>query len=234
MTAAWLIAVNFVRQQRLVMYIFLIWIIGFGVVYGLWGQADASDVLALFHQQAAYGVIFTLFLAATSVRGERRSRRILTVLSKGIHRYEYLGGLMLGSVLMTFIYMGTLGFIYTWLAMRLGFHAQLWTTVVAATLAAIVVSAIATTFSTFAHPLLATIGTVIVAGLPAGMQAWKGTEVGIWSPVAYVVQQIFQSDFAYGWPGGWDFAVIAAAECLLFWTLAILIFRTRDVTTAIE
>jgi hypothetical protein len=233
MMAAWLIALNFVRQQRIVAYIFLAWVVGFGVIFGLWGGGDSGDVLALFQQQAAYGVVYTLFLAASSVQGERRSRRILAVLSKGIHRSEYIAGLMLGSVLMTLLYMATLGLVNTWLVARHGLHADLWSTIAAATLAAVVVSAIATMFSTFAHPLLATILTIIVAGIPAGMQAWKGGVVSAWSPVAYVLQHIFRSDFM-GWTGGWDFAGIAFVECALFWTLAVLIFRRRDVTAAME
>jgi ABC-type transport system involved in multi-copper enzyme maturation permease subunit len=232
--AIWLIALNFVRQQRIVTYVFLAWVVGFGLLFGIWGGGDSNDVLALFQQQAAYGVVYTLFLAAASVQGERRSRRILAVLSKGIHRWEYIMGLMLGSVLMTLLYMVTLGLVNTWLTMRLGLRADLWGIVAAATLGAVVVSAIAIMFSTFAHPLLATIGTIIIAGLPAGMQAWRGREVGIYSPAAYVLQHIFRSDFANGWTGGWSFAFVAMLECLLFWTLAIVIFRKRDVTAAIE
>ena len=234
MTAVWLIALNFVRQQRIVTYVFLAWVLGFGILFGLFGSADPGDTLALFHQQAAYGVVYTLFLAAASVHGERQSRRILAVLSKGIHRYEYIAGLMLGSVLMTLLYMTCLGLVNSWLALRFGLGLQLWTIVAAAAIAAILVSAIATMFSTFAHPLLATIGAIILAGLPAGMQAWKGHPVGVLSPAAYVLQEIFRSDFAGGWNGGWTFAVIVGVQSLLFWGLAALIFARRDVTTAIE
>lgn len=234
MTAAWIIALNFARQQRIVAYIFLAWILGFGLTFGLWGGGDASDVLALFHQQAAYGVVYTLFLSASSVHSERQSRRILPVLAKGIHRHEYLAGLMLGSVLMTLLYMATLGLVNVWLASRFGFGAQLWSVLGAATLAALLISAIATMFSTFAHPLVATIGTIIVAGLPAGMQAWKGGDVSILAPAAYVLLHIFRSDFVQGWVGGWGFVPIALLQTLVFWALAGLIFRRRDVTAAIE
>lgn len=234
MTAVWLIAINFVRQQRIVTYIFLAWVVGFGALFGLWGGGDRSDMLALFHQQTAYGVIYTLFLAAASVHGERQSRRILSVLSKGIHRHEYIAGLMLGSVLMTCLYMVSLGIVNVWLAARLGFSAQLWPILAAATLAGVLIAAIATMFSTFAHPLVATIGTIILAGVPAGMQAWKGHPVGIFSPVAYVLQHIFLSDFTNGWTGGWSFAPMALLETLFFWAVATVIFYRKDVTAAIE
>jgi ABC-type transport system involved in multi-copper enzyme maturation permease subunit len=233
-TAIWLIAINFVRQQRVVTYIFLTWVVGFGLVFGFWGGGDRSDMLALFHQQAAYGVIYTLFLAAASVHGERQSRRILLVLAKGIHRREYIAGLLLGSVLMTCLYMGSLGLVNMWLASRLGLPARLWPILAAATLAAVLIASIATMFSTFAHPLLATIGTIILAGLPAGMEAWKGNPVGMFSPAAHVLQQIFHSDFVNGWTGGWDFVPMAVAQIVFFWALAGIIFQRKDVTAAIE
>ncbi len=237
MIPVWLIAINFVRQQRIVTYVFLAWVVGFGLLFGLWGGGDRSDLLALFHQQTAYGVVYTLFLAAASVHGERQSRRILSVLSKGIRRHEYIAGLMLGSVLMTCLYMVSLGLVNVWLASRLGFSAQIWpiwSILAAATLAGVLVAAIATMFSTFAHPLVATIGTIILAGLPAGLQAWKGNPVGVLSPAGYVLQQIFNSDFVHGWAGGWDFVPMAILQILFFWALAGLIFQRKDVTAAIE
>ncbi|HUR36254.1 MAG TPA: hypothetical protein VM009_00450 [Terriglobales bacterium] len=234
MIPIWLIALNFVRQQRMVTYIFLAWIIGFGVLFGVMADSDASDLLALFHQQAAYGVVYTLFLAGASVHGERQSRRILPVLSKGIHRREYLAGLMLGSVLMTLLYMSCLGLVNTWLALQRGLPLHFWTTLIAATVAAIVISAIATMFSTFAHPLVATIATIFVAGLPAGMQAWKGAQVGVLSPAAYVLRNIFSSDFTHGWTAGWTFLPIALFQAIVFWLLAGIIFHRKDVTASIE
>jgi len=235
MTAVWLIALNFMRQHRIVAYVFLAWVLGFGVL-AVFGGFDAGDVLALFHQQAVYGVIYTLFLAAASVQSERQSRRIIAVLAKGIHRHEYLAGLMLGSVLMTGLYMVTVGLVNSYLALRMGFTdvTGIWSILAAAALAAVVVAAIATMFSTFAHPMVGTIGAILVAGLPAGLQALKGGEVSLFAPAAHVLQQVFHSDFSRGWAGGWTFAPIALAQALVFWALAGVIFARKDVTTAIE
>lgn len=235
MMAAWLIALNFVRQHRIVAYVFLAWVLGFGAL-AVFGGFDGGDVLAVFHQQAVYGVIYTLFLAAASVQSERQSRRIIAVLAKGIHRHEYLAGLMLGSILMTCLYMVTVGLVNSFLALRLGFTdvSGVWSVLAAATLAAVTVAAIATMFSTFAHPMVGTIGAILVAGLPAGMQAFKGGEVSLLAPAAHVLQQVFRSDFTQGWAGGWAFAPIAVAQALAFWALAGIIFARKDVTTAIE
>lgn len=236
MTAVWLIALNFMRQHRIVAYIFVAWVVGFGLIFGVFGDLDGGDILALFHQQTAYGVIYTLFLAAASVHSERQSRRIIAVLAKGIHRHEYLAGLMLGSVLMTGLYMVTVGAVNSYLALRLGFAdlTTVWSILAAATLAAVVVAAIATMFSTFTHPLVGTILTILVAGLPAGMQAFKGGEATLLAPAAHVLQQIFHSDFSRGWAGGWSFAPIALVQALVFWAIAGVIFARKDVTIAIE
>jgi hypothetical protein len=72
---------------------------------------------------------------------------------------------MLGSVMMTGIYMVSLGVVNQ--LVGAGHRSfELWSIILAASIAAILVSAIAVAFSTFAHPLIATAATVIVAGLP--------------------------------------------------------------------
>jgi ABC-type transport system involved in multi-copper enzyme maturation permease subunit len=233
MKAIFIIGVNFVRQQRIVTYIFLAWIVIFGVLFGWGTNRDASDVLALFHQQAAYGVLYTLFIAAASVHGERKSRRIIAVLSKGITRREYLAGLMLGSVMMTGIYMVSLGVVNQ--LVGAGHRSfELWSIILAASIAAILVSAIGVAFSTFAHPLIATAATVMVAGLPVAFRFVVGEHWGILAPVPYVIEKIFESSFHSGWTAGWAFVPVALLETVLFWVFAGIIFQSRDVTLAIE
>src|SRR3982750_3736622 len=109
MRPIWLIAENFVREQRIVLIVFVGWIFGFALFFGLFaGPANAREYEGLFQQQAIYGVVYGLIVALQTIHGERKSRRILAVLSKGIYRGEYIAGLMLGNALLTSIYMGCL------------------------------------------------------------------------------------------------------------------------------
>src|SRR5437867_379986 len=100
MKAIWLIAVNFVREQRIVLLVFILWLFGFVLLFGMFtGAGGPGEYEALFQQQTLYGIVYGLLVAISSVHGERKSRRILAVLSKGIYRGEYIAGLMLGNVL---------------------------------------------------------------------------------------------------------------------------------------
>ena len=59
----------------------------------------------LIKQHAAYAVLLGVTLASTAIHNERKTRRILAVLSKGISRWQYVAGMLMGtaSVLVTYI-----------------------------------------------------------------------------------------------------------------------------------
>src|SRR6266481_4567680 len=124
MRAIWLIGVNFVREQRVVLLVFVFWIFGLVAMFGLFsGSTSPREYEALFQQQTLYGIVYGLLVAVSSIHGERKSRRILAVLSKGVYRGEYIAGLMLGNALLTSIYMGTLGAVHTVVTLKFGIHA---------------------------------------------------------------------------------------------------------------
>jgi ABC-type transport system involved in multi-copper enzyme maturation permease subunit len=235
MKAIWLIAVNFVREQRIVLLVFLLWLFGFVALFGLFtGPNGAAEYQALFQQQALYGIVYGLLVAISSVHGERKSRRILAVLSKGIYRGEYIAGLMLGNALLTSIYMGTMGLVHTMIMYRVGIHARLWPTVAAAWVASILAGSVALFFGTFLHPAFAAIGTSFVLGVPALLERTLGAVATQIVPVNYVLRQILNYSYERGWPGSWHFVPIAISEIVLLWAMAAMVFSRRDVTVAIE
>ncbi len=117
-----LIAGNSLREQRWLVLVLLAWVFGSSLVLGLDGDPRLGDAAFFLHQQAIYGVAFGTFLAASAIQNERRSRRILLVLSKGVERREYLAGLLFG--------VGAVEAIYV-LAMALGAFWMLRETAVA-------------------------------------------------------------------------------------------------------
>src|SRR5206468_7685613 len=115
------IAVNFVRENRWPILLLLIWIVLSALVFGGTDQRVAVDDLVFYvRQQALYIVVFTAFLASTAVHNERKSRRILLVLSKSISRGEYLLSLLTGSLMVAMLYAAVFGVCCTWLAIRSG------------------------------------------------------------------------------------------------------------------
>jgi hypothetical protein len=231
-----LIGWNFMREQRLVLFIFVAWIFGFGILFTLMHRPGerTDDFLMLFRQQAAYGVAYAMLTSASAIHSERKSRRILATLSKGIYRGEYLAGVLLGTVMMTGFYFGGLGLVNEWFAWHFNFHAELWPTLGALSMAALLVSSIAVCFGTFLHPAFASALTGIVVAVPYALSVAFGAKWSESIPAASVVRSLLEYQFAAGWRGGWEFLPVAIAETLFFWFIGSRIFERRDVTIAIE
>src|SRR5581483_2462847 len=114
-----LIAINFVREQRWPILVLMLWILVFSVL-GLLVDLRRSreDVLFIFKQLAVYGIAFAVFFGASAIHNERKTRRILSVLSKGVGRAQYFSGLLGGFVLAVGIYC------FAWRLPALGFFVR--------------------------------------------------------------------------------------------------------------
>src|SRR5690348_1065283 len=161
-----LIGGNFMREQRWTTLLLLLWVLG--SCAGGYFSGDVDDALFFFKQQAIYGVAFTTFLAAMALRNERKSRRILAVLCKGVGRGEYLAGLLAGVMGIVGLYCLTMGLAGTWmLAGSRVPGAQVWAMVAQVAGACLLGGTVAILFSTFMEPLLATAATALLLSIPA-------------------------------------------------------------------
>ena len=234
MTAAWLLAANFIREQRLSLMVLLVWIGGFGVVFTFWRGEDTEHFLFIFRQQAAYGVLFTIFVSATALHMERKTRRIIAVLSKGITRTEYLLGYMLGCAFFSGIFVAALLAVNEWFGMQFHFEPNILGMLGAVWISSMVAAAIALMFACWLPPLVATPATLVVVALPG---IFSLVRPGMWEhvfPVSYVVRQVYSFDFRFGWIGGWWFALAALAQIMVFFMIAVAIFSRKDVAAAVE
>ena len=93
-----LIAINFAREQRWPILTLLVWVLllaFLGLVTDV--HREREDLLFVFKQDAVYVLAFSVFFGGSAIYNERRSRRILGVLSKAVGRQQYLSGLVLGG-----------------------------------------------------------------------------------------------------------------------------------------
>jgi ABC-type transport system involved in multi-copper enzyme maturation permease subunit len=218
-----LIAANFFREQRILLSLMLAYVVlGGGTLAVLPHPPEVDDVIFLIKQHAVYAVLLGVALASTAIHNERKSRRILGVLSKGITRGQYLAGLLLGGVSVLFIYLFSLGIISTALSARVGLAAvEGWTVLGIAALAALLAAAITIFYSTFAHPWVAlplSLATIAVPIFPVAMLL---KELAAWNAGSDVLLRGSQVS-------------IALAETLGFWLLAAWAFRNRDIAVAVE
>src|SRR5260370_30432556 len=113
MRAILLIATNFARTQWLPVAIMTAYLAGIGGVFG-WHEQHPD--VRFFLQWHSYNVLFVVtMIAIPAIWSERRSRRILAVLSKGIGRWQYLGGILCGCAMVSAWFCLLVGIITAWL-----------------------------------------------------------------------------------------------------------------------
>jgi ABC-type transport system involved in multi-copper enzyme maturation permease subunit len=229
-----LIAVNFVRENRWPILLLLVWIVLSALVFGGTGQRVAIDDLVFYvRQQALYIVIFTAFLASTAVHNERKSRRILLVLSKAISRGEYLLALLTGALLVSFLYAAFFGVCCTWLATRSGVSGRgVWLMVIVVLAGSALSASMSLFWSTFLNPFIATAITAAVFSAPA--LADSNPTGSLWKPGLPLLLNVLHFGFDPRWKVNWPAVGVAILEAIAFWGLATLIFARKDIAVPIE
>ena len=115
-----LIAANFLREHRWPVLILFAWIVLTALAAGGFGRDRVApdDVVFYVQQQAVYICVFSAFLAAGAIHNERKSRRILLVLSKAMSRGQYLLAVILGTWAVALAYALLFGLCGIWLTAR--------------------------------------------------------------------------------------------------------------------
>jgi len=208
-----LITSSFLRQRRwfLLAYPFLAFAIALMLTVPT-GVASNEDFEFYFKQQSIYAVTVAVLLAAQANYNERKSRRILGVLSKGIERRDYLAGLLGGVFVSSGLFLIGVGLGMAWIASKMDL--PLHSVVVAMLLM-----------------WLAIAGTSVLIGGGAAAQL-KGMQAATLFPVYELnsaALQLMEGEKFHA-----IMVPVALIEIVVFWLLAGLIFNRRDIAVAIE
>jgi ABC-type transport system involved in multi-copper enzyme maturation permease subunit len=231
-----LIAVNFVREQRWPIFVLLLWILLLAFL-GLLSDAarQREELLFIFKQVAIYVVLFSVFFGGSAIYNERKTRRILAVLSKAVERQQYLSGLVLGVTMACGIYCLSLGITGSWTLGQAGFPiAQVWFLMLCLIAACMLAGTVALMFSTFLNPFFAAGATAAVLGLPVLVSR---TALAPWAsamPVYALILAIMKSSFTAPGDELWFPIALAELETIVFWVLAARIFARVDIAVAVE
>jgi ABC-type transport system involved in multi-copper enzyme maturation permease subunit len=230
-----LIAVNFVREQRWPIFVLLLWVLllaFLGLIADI--QRQREDLLFIFKQVAVYVVVFSVFFGGSAIHNERKSRRILAVLSKAVGRQQYLSGLVLGVTIACTIYCFALGITGSWTLGEAGFSVrQVWFLMLYLIVASMLAGTIALMFSTFLNPFFAAGATAMVLGLPA-VAAHVGARWEYVIPVYSLSAAVLKSSFKPAGDALWFPLGLAVMETIVFWVLAARIFSRMDIAVAVE
>jgi ABC-type transport system involved in multi-copper enzyme maturation permease subunit len=223
-----LLAKAFARQNRWLLLAFVGWPFLLAVVIWFPHQAPSrDDISEIAQMEIRYGVVVVAFLASSAIYNEKRSRRIIGVLSKAVSREQYLGGLLLGSAYFAMAYYAAIGTATLWLA---GVSSQVVSGVLAVfvngTLASLWAASVALLLSTFLHPFFA---AALAAGLAFAPFALRDANAFV-APVGALLAG--SDPLATSMSPA---AIAAAAiESALLLVLAAQIFVRRDVAVNIE
>jgi ABC-type transport system involved in multi-copper enzyme maturation permease subunit len=231
-----LIAINFVREQRWPIFTLLLWVLLLAFL-GLLTDAhrEREDLLFVFKQNAVYVVAFSIFFGGSAIYNERRSRRILGVLSKAVGRQQYLSGLVLGVTIACALYCFALGLTGSWTLGESGFPvAQVWFLMASLIAACMLAGTVALMFSTFLNPFFAAGATAMVLGLPAIASQTIGPQWAYVIPVWELGATVIKSSFSEPGKASWFPVGLAVAETLAFWLLSARIFAYVDIAVAVE
>jgi hypothetical protein len=231
MMPALLVAGNFLRENRWPVILLILWGMGSGVAGALTVGSSLDDALFFLKQQAIYSVFFTVFLAASALYNQRRSRRILAVLSKGIERREYLAGIVVGFSAVSFFYSAALGLTGAWTFTLVGSPAVgVLPIVVMLLLASVLAGTVALFFSTFMNPLFTLMATSVALGLSAVFGRHIPSLLPAYTLIQSVMEFTFHRDVQYPWMA----AIWAVLEIILLWVAASVIFARKDIAVSVE
>lgn len=235
MRPVWLIATAFLRQQLLALSILLFYIVFFTVVFTFipHRNGDLEGFQLIFKQQASYGLLFSVFVCLSAVYQERKTRRILAVLSKGILRSEYLAGMLLGAAIFAAIYLVVLELAMLWFGHRFHFIPRSEGVLLAVFVASLSASALAIVCGSVMHPYVAAAVCAVLLAVP-GAAARMLPHLSPAFPVSHVLYGIFAFNFDSGWTSGWLFVPFAAVHLVVIWLIGSALFHRTDVTVALE
>jgi ABC-type transport system involved in multi-copper enzyme maturation permease subunit len=236
MKPVFLIAVNFVREQRWPILVLLLWVLllmFLGLVTDMPRERD--DLLFIFKQVAVYVVAFSIFFGGSAIYNERKSRRVLAVLAKDVARHQYLSGLVIGVTLSCGIYCFSLGLTASWSLGQAGFPVrEVWFLMACLMAACSLAGTVALTFSTFLNPFFAAGATAIVLGTPVVAshmlsEGWVHV-IPAYELTATVMKATFAPHPGFAWfPLG-----LAVLETVVFWLLSAWAFSRVDIAVAVE
>jgi hypothetical protein len=217
----------FVRQNRWLLLAFALWPFVLGAfVWSPNGNTSRTDVAEIVQQEVLYGIAVIAFLASSAIYNERRSRRIMVVLSKAVSRSRYLLGLLFGAVFFAIVYFGAVSVSLLWIAdWSITAMSGAATLFVRGVTVSIWTASLALLFSTFLYPFVAASLAAIATFVPMFFR-----RNSLLAPATALIANI--RPFSLDLP--WVSFFVALAQSAIFLILAAQIFARRDVTASVE
>lgn len=231
-----LIARNHLRDQRWVLATMFAYALIMSSVFAFFvGRPSPEDAHFFVQQQLWFGVLFSVFLATAAVHTDMRTRRILGIMSKAVHRSQYLLGVLAGIAAAMVTYCVLVAIAGEYISLRSGNHFEgLWGLAAQIALASITVSCVGLLFGVFMSPLYATAATFALLTVIPFLALHFGRWIILWSPVTFLLAQTTEG-FRYSPPMPLSTAILLTfCQALIFFIIALAIFSRRDLAKLTE
>jgi putative exporter of polyketide antibiotics len=237
MRTVFLLSLAFLRHNRWFAVVLCLWPWIFAALILAGGENDAEDYAGILQQEAFYGIAIAGFMATAALHNELRSRRVVAVLSKAVSRKQYLAGFLAGFLLIVLLFVVNIGGAALVAASRM--HAPVGRGSLLLFLLSMLIiagwlGALGLMFSTFLHPIVATIFMLIGAAAPLAATKFADNRWTVLLPSLPIFSSLAKSPFAAGWNVNPVALLAAVAEAAVFILIGAWAFRYRDLTRAIE
>jgi ABC-type transport system involved in multi-copper enzyme maturation permease subunit len=233
MLAVLLIGLNFFRTQLVLVAIVLAYVICLTAFLGFHEQVP--DLIFFVRQQAVYAITLGTLVIVPAIHNERKSRRILIVASKSIHRGQYLAGLLVGAVLIAGIFCLAVGLSAYWMAREASLPVNgLLELILVLFFACAAGSSVGLFCSVLMHPFLGAAATGVILFLPFAAELKGWYLPGEFFPVSAMLRVVLNFTFQKPGTGLWSIGAESLIQAVIFWMAASLAFARRDVTVAGE
>ncbi len=231
-----LMAANFLREHRWPALLLFAWIALLALAAAdLTRRYSApEDVMFYITQQAIFICVFSAFLAADAIHNDRKSKRILLVLSKAITRSEYLLAPIVGASAAALAYALLFDVCCLWLTDRAHMpSAGILPLALLVMAGSILAAAVSLFFSTFLNPYVAIAATVLLFTAPGSLHlqhhAWSA-----WLPGFPILIKMIDLKLAPYATISWKTILIAMAQAVIFWGMAAAVFNRKDIAVPVE
>lgn len=232
MQPIFLIAWNFARMQWLVITVMSAYLLG---ITGLFSFHEQRAETALYLQWHSFYIFFlAITLAVSAIQQEKKSRRIVAVLSKGIHRGHYLAGLLCGCAMVVGIFWLLIAAGMLLLVRNAGHPMRgLWLVIAALFCCCLAASAVSLFYSVFLHPLVASIATAVTLLLPYVFLP-AGWQLPAEAFPVFAAVDLLQNFSVNAQGQAVTVSLAAVVWAILFLGAGTLVFSRRDVTISPE
>jgi ABC-type transport system involved in multi-copper enzyme maturation permease subunit len=232
MQPVFLIAWNFVRTQWLVVTVMSAYLLSMTGLFSFHLQFAETALFLQWH--SLYVFFLAMTLAVSAIQGERKSRRIVAVLSKGIHRCQYLAGLLCGCAIIVGIFWVLIAGSMLVLVRQAGHPVGgLSLIVLALFCCCLAASSVSLFYSVFLHPLLASGASAVTLLLPFILQTAGLPAAGEMFPLFGAANLLLRFQLNAVREAS-TIALVAVVWVIVFVAAGTLAFNRRDVTISPE